>query len=64
MRSEQVVGAVGMASMAIRPGDTSVAQGINDLPVIGSNQILSLMESASSAAIVEFLDFGETPRSA
>jgi predicted thioesterase len=46
--------------MAIRPGDTSVAQGINDLPVIGSNQILALMESASSAAIVEFLDFGET----
>ena len=60
MKAEQVVGAVGMSSMAIRPGDTSVAQGVNDLPVVGSNQILSLMESACSAAIIEFLDFGET----
>ena len=60
MKPEQVIGAVGMSSMAIRPGDTSVAQGVNDLPVVGSNQILSLMESACSAAIIEFLDFGET----
>jgi predicted thioesterase len=60
MKPEQVIGAVGMSSMAIRPGDTSVAQGVNDLPVVGSNQILSLMESAASAAIIEFLDFGET----
>ena len=60
MKAEQVIGAVGMSSMAIRPGDTSVAQGVNDLPVVGSNQILSLMESACSAAIIEFLDFGET----
>ena len=60
MKPEQVIGAVGMSSMSIRPGDTSVAQGVNDLPVVGSNQILSLMESACSAAIIEFLDFGET----
>jgi fluoroacetyl-CoA thioesterase len=60
MKPEQVIGAVGMSSMAIRPGDTSVAQGVNDLPIVGSNQILSLMESACSAAIIEFLDFGET----
>jgi predicted thioesterase len=60
MKPEQVIGAVGMSSMTIRPGDTSVAQGVNDLPVVGSNQILSLMESAASAAIIEFLDFGET----
>ena len=60
MKSEQVIGAIGMATMSVRPGDTSVAQGINDLPVIGSNQILALIESACSAAIIEFLDFGET----
>ena len=30
MKPEQVIGAVGMSSMAIRPGDTSVAQGVND----------------------------------
>jgi len=60
MKAEQVIGAIGMATMTIRPGDTSVAQGVNDLPVIGSNQIASLMESACSTAIIEFLDFGET----
>ena len=60
MKPEQVIGAIGMATMTIRPGDTSVAQGVNDLPVVGSNQLLSLMESACSTAIIEFLDFGET----
>lgn len=60
MKAEQVIGAIGMANMTIRPGDTSVAHGVNDLPVIGSNQIVSLMESACSTAIIEFLDFGET----
>ena len=60
MKPEQVIGAVGMSTMTIRPGDTSVAQGVNDLPVVGSNQLLSLMESACSTAIIEFLEFGET----
>jgi len=60
MKAEQVIGVIGMATMTIRPGDTSVAQGVNDLPVVGSNQLLSLMESACSTAIIEFLDFGET----
>mgnify|MGYP003353319936 CR=1 FL=1 len=40
MKAEQVIGAVGMSTMTIRPGDTSVAQGINDLPVVSSNNIL------------------------
>ena len=60
MKAEQVIGTVGMSTMSIRPGDTSVAQGINDLPVASTNNILSLMESACSASIIEFLDFGET----
>ena len=60
MKPEQVIGVIGMSVMTIRPGDTSVAQGVNDLPVIGSNHIISLMESACSTAIIEFLDFGET----
>jgi predicted thioesterase len=60
MKPEQVIGVVGISSMTIRPGDTSVALGVNDLPVVGANQILSLMESACSTAIIEFLDFGET----
>ena len=60
MKAEQVIGAVGMSTMTIRPGDTSVAQGINDLPVVASNNILNLIESACTASITEFLDFGET----
>jgi predicted thioesterase len=60
MKPEQVLGVIGMANMNIRPGDTSVAQGVNDLPVVGSNQVCALMESACSTAIIEFLDFGET----
>ena len=60
MKPEQVIGVIGMSAMTIRPGDTSVAQGVNDLPVVGSNHIISLMESACSTAIIEFLDFGET----
>lgn len=60
MRADQVIDVIGMTSMTIRPGDTSVAQGVNDLPVVGSNQLLSLMESACSTSIIEFLDFGET----
>jgi predicted thioesterase len=60
MKAEQVIGAVGMSTMTIRPGDTSVAQGINDLPVVASNNILNLMESACTTSIIEFLDFGET----
>ena len=60
MKPEQVIGVIGMSAMTIRPGDTSVAQGVNDLPVVGSNHIISLMESSCSTAIIEFLDFGET----
>jgi predicted thioesterase len=60
MKPGQVLGVIGMANMNIRPGDTSVAQGVNDLPVVGSNQVCALMESACSTAIIEFLDFGET----
>lgn len=60
MNPDQVIGAIGMASMSVRPGDTSVAQGVNDLPVVASNQILALMESACSTSIIEFLEFGET----
>jgi predicted thioesterase len=60
IKPEHVIRSIRLATMSVRPGDTSVAQGVNDLPVVGSNQLLSLMESACSTAIIEFLDFGET----
>jgi predicted thioesterase len=60
MDIEAALGCVGMASMSVRPGDTSVAMGINDLSVVSSTAILNVIESACSAAIIDFLELGET----
>ena len=60
MDFEAALGCVGMASMSVRPGDTSVAMGINDLSVVSSTAILNVIESACSAAIIDFLELGET----
>ena len=38
MKAEQVIGAVGMSSMAIRPGDTSVAQGVYFVKIMADNK--------------------------
>ena len=58
--AEDVIGAVGFSTMAVRPGDTTVAMGISDLPVVATSHLLNLMESACCAALAEFLDSGET----
>ena len=60
MQAEELLGSVGMASLTVRPLDTGVAQGINDLPVLAANSALNVIESACSAAIAEFLGTGET----
>jgi predicted thioesterase len=60
MQIEDLLGSVGMASLTVRPLDTGVAQGINDLPVLAANAALTVIESACSAAIAEFLGNGET----
>ena len=60
MRAEELLGSVGMASLTVRPLDTGVAQGLNDLPVLAANSALNVIESACSAAIAEFLGSGET----
>ena len=60
MNPEQAVGAVGMSTMSVKPGDTSVAQAVNDLPVVAASQLIALIENACSTAILEFLEFGET----
>ena len=60
MDIEATLGCVGMASMSVRPGDTSVAMGLNDLSVVSSTAILNVIESACSAAIIDFLELGET----
>jgi fluoroacetyl-CoA thioesterase len=60
MDIDATLGCVGMASMSVRPGDTSVAMGLNDLSVVSSTAILNVIESACSAAIIDFLELGET----
>lgn len=58
--AEEVLGAVGFSVMTIRPGDTTLAMGLSDLPVVATSHLLNLMESASNAALTEYLDSGET----
>ena len=58
--AEDVVGAVGFSVMTVRPGDTCLAMGISDLPILAPGHLMSVMESASVAALAELLDNGET----
>ena len=44
---EEVLGAVGLTEMIVRPGDTSVAIGIGDLPIIAPSLLINLMEHAA-----------------
>ena len=58
--AEEVIGAVGLSTMIVRPGDTCVAMGISDLPILASSHIMHSMESASVAALTDYLEPGET----
>ena len=60
INEEQLLGAVGMATMVVRAADTSVAAGFNELPVLSSSAASSLVESACSAALAEHCAPGET----
>lgn len=60
MQSELLLGSVGMSCLTVRPLDTGVAQGLNDLPVLAANSALNVIESACSAAIAEHFGTGET----
>jgi predicted thioesterase len=58
--AKEVIGAVGLSTMIVRPGDTCVAMGISDLPILASSHIMHSMESASVAALIDYLEPGET----
>ena len=58
--SEEVLGAVGLTEMIVRPGDTSVALGIGDLPIISPSQLINLMEHAAILSLDLFLEAGQT----
>jgi predicted thioesterase len=60
MNSETVLGAIGMASLTVRPADTSVAQALNDLPILATPTLINIFEGACTAALAEHLDSGET----
>ena len=60
MEIESVLGAVGISQMVVRPGDTALAHGSGDMPVLSSSFLLTLMESACNSALAEFLDNGDT----
>jgi len=60
MDLEAVLGAVGMASLTVRPADTSVAQALNDLPILATPTLLNIFEGACTTALAEHLESGET----
>jgi fluoroacetyl-CoA thioesterase len=57
---EEVLGAVGLTEMIVRPGDTSVALGIGDLPIIAPSQLINLMEHAAILSLDLYLEAGQT----
>ncbi len=46
---EELVGAVAFSTMIVRPGDTAVAIGVGDLPVLANSLIINAMQSAAIA---------------
>ena len=57
---DNLLGAVGIATMVTRPGDTAAAIGDGDLAMLSTSFLLRLMESASHTAISDFLELTET----
>lgn len=60
MKSDSVIGAVGISQMTVRPGDTALAHGSGDMAILSNSFLLVLMESACNSALAEFLDNGES----
>jgi fluoroacetyl-CoA thioesterase len=60
MQTGSVIGAVGISQMVVRPGDTALAHGSGDMPVLSTSFLITLMESACNSAIAEYLDNAES----
>ena len=60
MQHEQLLGAVGISQMVVRPGDTALAHGSGDMPILSSSFLMTLMESACNSAIAEFIENSES----
>lgn len=61
-RTSEIIGTVGFSTMLVRPGDCAVAMGLGDLPIVATSHLVNVMESATLAAILDFLEMGETTR--
>ncbi len=60
MSPERFVGAVGISRMTVRHGDTAIALGSGDVPVLGTPQVIALAENATTTALAEHLEQSET----
>lgn len=60
MSAERFLGVVGISRMTVRHGDTAIALGSGDVPVLGTPQVVALVENATIAALVEHLEQSET----
>lgn len=60
MSSERFAAAVGISRMTVRHGDTAIALGSGDVPVLGTPQVLALVENATTTALAEQLEQSET----
>lgn len=60
MSPERFEGALGISRMTVRHGDTAIALGSGDVPVLGTPQVIALAESATIIAIAEHLEQSET----
>ena len=58
--AQEIVGAVGFSVMTVRPGDTSVAMGVGDLPIVDQSQLINLMEHAAVISLDEYVEPEET----
>ncbi|MDA2962919.1 MAG: hypothetical protein O3A27_04075 [Actinomycetota bacterium] len=58
--AEEIIGAVGFSVMTVRPGDTCVAMGVGDLPIVAQSPLVNLMEHAAVISLDEYLEVGET----
>jgi predicted thioesterase len=58
--ADEILGAVGITEMVVRPGDTSVAIGIGDLPIIAPSLLINLMEHAAILSLDLHLEPEET----
>ncbi|CAB4917324.1 unannotated protein [freshwater metagenome] len=58
--AEEMIGAVGFSIMTVRPGDTCVAMGVGDLPIVAQSHLINLMEHAAVISLDEYLEPGET----